>query len=44
MADAYNERTLQLSASGKTTNAHRYQVQTLELQLQMELGRKKAET
>lgn len=44
MADAYNERTLQPSASGKTANAHRYQVQTLELQLQMELRRKKAES
>jgi hypothetical protein len=44
MADAYSERTLQPSISGKTTNAHRYQVQTLELQLQMELRRKKAES
>lgn len=44
MADAYNERALQPSASGKVTNAHRYQVQTLELQLQMELRRKKAES
>jgi len=43
MADAYQERTLQASGSGKTINAHRYQVQTLELQLRTEYQRKKAE-
>ena len=43
MADAYNERNLQSSASAKATNARRYQVQTLELQLQMEYRRKKEE-
>ncbi|MDE6730067.1 MAG: hypothetical protein K2J71_04750 [Oscillospiraceae bacterium] len=42
-ADAYNERYLQLSSNTKSANAQRYQIQTLELQLKLELRRKKEE-